>query len=335
MKVINIQQAFVRKINRQKKLAKYSDKAEFHCGGNCFHIGKISPGCIGCFCSGVYTYSFFCGKSFGLPDVCNRNCVQCFTPSKQVNTKIREIPREWVDFVKQNFNRKINYLLEDAKKYKDNHIMYVFTGFAEPLLYMPIIKLCMNYIRNEVEKTINKRVFFKLYTNGTLLDLNNILQLKELGLDEIRVNVTADNFSEEVYDNMRIAVKHIPIVTVEVPLWEPYRKGLFEMLPIIDDIGVKHLDLCAVEIWNKEAYDRISKALPDAEVYQAGVPLVIDDKGLAEELMKEVIDKNYSYSVIDCNGFVKQMYHPSGRGINKEIFGNSEIFERYNWVGRC
>ena len=32
----------------------------------------------------------------------------------------------------------------------------------------------------------------------------------------------------------------------------------------------------------------------------------MDDGGLVEDIMREVLEKGYSYSVIDCNGFVKQ-----------------------------
>jgi len=32
----------------------------------------------------------------------------------------------------------------------------------------------------------------------------------------------------------------------------------------------------------------------------------MDDGGLVEDIMREVLVNGYSYSVIDCNGFVKQ-----------------------------
>jgi hypothetical protein len=77
------------------------------------------------------------------------------------------------------------------------------------------------------------------------------------------------------------------------------------MLPIIQDIGVKHLDICQVEIASKAQLGRIEKALGNIELYQAFYP-VMDDGGLAEDIMREVLDRRYTYSVLDCNGFVKQ-----------------------------
>jgi hypothetical protein len=77
------------------------------------------------------------------------------------------------------------------------------------------------------------------------------------------------------------------------------------MLPIIEDIGIKHLDICQIEITNDKQLEKIEAALGDIEVYQAFYP-VVDDGGLVEDIMREVLKKGYSYSVIDCNGFVKQ-----------------------------
>jgi len=128
---------------------------------------------------------------------------------------------------------------------------------------------------------------------------------KEIGIDEIRVHPSASNFSQEVYNNIKLAVQHIPTVTIEVPAWPPHRDKLMEMLPIIEDIGVKHLDICQIEITNNKQLERIEKELGPISIYQAFYP-VMDDGGLVEDIMKEVLKKGYSYSVIDCNGFVKQ-----------------------------
>jgi len=49
----------------------------------------------------------------------------------------------------------------------------------------------------------------------------------------------------------------------------------------------------------------VEKALGEVELYQAFYP-VMDDGGLVEDIMREVLEQGYSYSVIDCNGFVKQ-----------------------------
>ncbi|MFC1846390.1 hypothetical protein ACFLYM_03110 [Chloroflexota bacterium] len=199
------------------------------------------------------------------------------------------------------------YLTEEKRRITTPHKMqyYEFTGVCEPLFYLSILEELMRFFRNVVDPFMGTKGWAKLYTNGTLLNLDNILRLKDSGFDEIRIHPGATNFSTEVYDNMKLAVKHIPTVTVETPSWPPHREKLIEMLPIIEDMGVKHLDICQVEITSTAQLKKIERALGEIEIYQAFYP-VLDDGGLVEDIMRKVLDKNYSYSVLDCNGFVKQ-----------------------------
>ena len=182
---------------------------------------------------------------------------------------------------------------------------YEFSGVCEPLLYLPVLEEWMRFLRGVVDPFMGTKGWAKVYTNGTLLNLENILKLQALGFDEVRVHPGATSFSEAVYQNMRLAVKHIPVVTVETPSWPAHREKLIEMLPVIEDIGIKHLDICQIEITSKRQLEKIEKAMGKVELYQAFYP-VMDDGGLVEDIMREVLRKGYSYSVLDCNGFVKQ-----------------------------
>jgi sulfatase maturation enzyme AslB (radical SAM superfamily) len=301
IKFISIQEAYEKKIRRQKGLK----GLKFKCHGSCAYIGEdVSPGCYGCFYSDAYSYGFMLGRDVGLPNVCNRNCVYCFEPH-YVRPDF-EIPPDWrlseelKDTIKKHLPLNKHLITTECKMQ-----YYEFTGVCETMLYLPVIKEAMEFLRTEVDIYMGTRGWAKIYTNGILLNLDNILKLKDMGFDEVRVHPGASNFSREVYENMRTAVKHIPTVTVETPSWPPHRQKLFEMLPIIEDIGVKHLDICQIEITNDKQLQKIEEALGDIEIYQAFYP-VIDDGGLVEDIMHEVLKKGYSYSVIDCNGFVKQ-----------------------------
>ena len=244
------------------------------------------------------------GRDVGLPNVCNRDCVYCFEP--HIVRQDYMLPEgfslgdEWQDTIQKYLAEEKQIITTDSKMQ-----YYEFTGVCEPLFYLPVIEELMRFFRNVVDPFMGTKGWAKIYTNGTLLHLDNILRLKDSGFDEIRIHLGATTFSKEVYDNMRLAVKHIPTVTVETPSWPPHREKLIEMLPIIEDIGVKHLDICQVEITSRAQQKRIEKALGTIEVYQAFYP-VVDDGGLVEDIITEVLNKGYSYSVLDCNGFVKQ-----------------------------
>lgn len=301
IRIISIQDAYKTKIERQENLS----GLKFKCHGSCAYVGEdVSPGCYGCFYSDAYHYGFMLGRDFGLPDICNRDCVYCFEPHQVRQTFMLpdgwRLSERWQDDVKRGLTEAKLRITTDCKMQ-----YYEFTGVCEPLLYLPVIKELMRFLRDVVDPFMGTRGWAKIYTNGTLLNLDNVLALKDLGFDEVRIHLGASNFSKEVYDHMRLAVEHIPTITVETPSWPPHREKLFEMLPIIEDIGVKHLDMCQIEITNKKQLEKIEKALGDIEIYQAFYP-VMDDGGLVEDIMREVLKKGYSYSVIDCNGFVKQ-----------------------------
>jgi hypothetical protein len=76
------------------------------------------------------------------------------------------------------------------------------------------------------------------------------------------------------------------------------------MLPIIQDAGVKHLDICQIDIASQAQLSRIENALGSIELYQAFYP-VMNDGGSVEDIMREVLDRRYAYSVLDCNGLTK------------------------------
>ncbi len=301
IRVIPIQEAYKTKIERQEKL----EGLKFKCHGSCAYIGEdISPGCYGCFYSDAYFCGFMLGRDFGLPDVCNRDCVYCFEPRRvQSSPALPEgwrLSEGWKEEITSSALEKKQVMTADGSMQ-----YYEFSGVCEPLLYLPVLEELMGFLRRVVDPLMKTKGWAKVYTNGTLLTSDNVLRLKEMGLDEIRVHPGANDFSDEIYENMRLATKHIPTVTVETPSWPPHREKLFRMLPVIEDIGVKHLDICQIEVASQAQLQRMEKALGELRLYQAFYP-VVDDGGLVEDIIREVLERGYSYSVLDCNGFVKQ-----------------------------
>jgi pyruvate formate-lyase activating enzyme-like uncharacterized protein len=300
IRIVSIQQAYKNKIRRQEELA----DLKYRSHGSCAYIGDdISPGCYGCFHSDAFYCGFLLGRDLGLPDVCNRDCVYCFEPHliQDDYVPVRwKLTEAFKDSIKRNLpEEKFRITTEVPMQYYD------FTGLCEPLLYMPAIEQLMRFLREEVDVFMGVKGWAKIYTNGTLLDMDKIKVLKDLGFDEIRIHPGATNFSDKIYDITQLSTKYIPTVTVETPAWPPHREKHFQMLPIINSIGVKHLDICQVEITSKKQLDSIEQALGSIEIYQAFYP-VMDDGGLVEDIMREVVKRNYAFSVIDCNGFVKQ-----------------------------
>jgi pyruvate formate-lyase activating enzyme-like uncharacterized protein len=289
MKLISIQEALLLKFARQKQLP----SLELHASGHCAHIGQISPGCRGCFEPDPFRRNIVCGAR------CNVACAYCHEKLDQ------EPGKEWL-------------IRSKARIYKDSYATNYapsaisFSGGGEPLLYMDVIEEYMA-IFQDVAPRMKARPWYYLYTNGILADSAVLSRLKDLEFDEIRFHLGASNFSTEVLRNIEAAALLFKSVSVETPAWPLHRKQLFEMLPILHDIGVKHLNLGEIEL-NKHNLAKISAVLPDGEMYHCH-ELHLDDGGLVYDVMKEVLVRNYSYSVLDCSSLVKSMQRGSAKNI--------------------
>jgi sulfatase maturation enzyme AslB (radical SAM superfamily) len=209
IKIIPIQEAYKRKIERQQGLK----ELKFKCHGSCAYIGEdISPGCYGCFYSDAFHRAFLLGRDVGLPDVCNRDCVYCFEPHM-----VRQdysppegfsLGDEWKDIIREYLAQEKQIITTDATMQ-----YYEFTGVCEPLFYISILEEFMQFFRNVVDPFMGTKGWAKVYTNGTLLNLDNILRLKDSGFDEVRVHLGATHFSDTVYDmsvSLPSLLKHRP-----------------------------------------------------------------------------------------------------------------------------
>jgi pyruvate formate-lyase activating enzyme-like uncharacterized protein len=298
MKLISIQEAFRRRFERQAGIP----GLEFHASGHCVHVGKLSPGCYSCFAPNTLRCNFPLGSQ------CNRNCDYCYGAGGEAPPAMQS----W-----EGRLRKKAALLQGALD-PDRHydaVVISFTGGGEPLLHLDLLQDYMQFYRG-IEPRMNIRPWYYLYTNGILADRDMLMRLKEMGFDEIRFHLGASDFAEGVYRNMEEAVNILDTVSVETPAWPPHRGKLFEMLPILDELGVKHLNLGQVEITESNR-KRIAEVMPDAEIFQC-YTIHLDDHGLAYDIMEEVLQKGYRFSVLDCNAFVKSIQRSPGKHLCHE-----------------
>jgi len=292
MKIISMQEAFKSRFERQNCIT----DLEYHASGHCVHVGMLSPGCYHCFASDVFSRNFHPGSS------CNCQCVYCYGVEGECG-----FPATPLDNLEKKA-RLMKHLLAPEGVY--NKAIISFTGGGEPLMYLNLIEDYMNFFQ-DIEEHMKSRPWYYLYTNGTLANIETLLKMRDMGFDEIRFHLGASNFSKEVYKNVSKAVRLIDTVTVETPAWPPHRQKLFEMLPIIDDIGVKHLNIGQIEITESNR-EKIACLLPEAEVYQC-YNIHLDDGGLVYDLIEEVIKNKYSFSVLDCSCLVKSIQRSPGK----------------------
>ena len=296
MKVVPYQEVMKEKLIRQDELLEMG--AERHAHGHCFHYGKISPGCRKCFTGEP-------GSGIQIGAKCMCKCPMCYY---DVNRP--EMPEDQIK------NMLADYFYNSMNPDQYRPIIFSYQSFGETLFYIDWMEKFAAILRNiSINTGINHYVF--LYTNGILADKDMLKRLQELPVHEIRFHLSASNFSKQVYRNMEQAAKMGFYITVEEPSWPLHRKKLFEMLKILDSVGGKHLDMVEVQItpFNKDAIEKYYpkdkiKAYKDYFYH-------LYDEGLVYDIMEEVIDKKYNFSVIDCNSAVERCRHAND---NKVLF---------------
>ncbi len=158
MKILPIQEAYRRKFERQKQIK----GLEYHASGHCVHIGKLSPGCRGCFVPDPFRHNIITGVK------CNLNCPYCQYKLTQEPEKMQRI-REKAAFLKDS--RSPNY----------NPTSMSFSGGGETLLYLDVIAKFMELF-HEIDKETGKRPWYYLYTNGLLADPEHTSSIEGPGL---------------------------------------------------------------------------------------------------------------------------------------------------------
>lgn len=175
----------------------------------------ISPGCKHCG-GGTWSCLFINGK-------CNGRCFFC--PSEQ--TEIGEPVTNALQFTSPH--DYLDYLSTFG-------IKGVSISGGEPLLTLDRSLKFLSAVQNRFGNEIHKW----LYTNGILITEEGLKKLRDSGLNEIRLNLFAQNYN---LDKVRLAAQYIPTVTVEIPAVPEDHDKLCSLLPQLVESGVRFLNL--------------------------------------------------------------------------------------------
>lgn len=293
-----------KKINRQKSIK----ELEYHAHGDCVHIGEISPGCRECFSNESHI-------GFQIGFECQFKCSMCYYDRDKNDVRDKKIEKT-AEMLTDHFHHSL---------FKNDLMGVSFQSSGETLLYLDDI---YNFavINKKIERDNNIKIYQFLYTNGILATRDVLKKLKDMNIHELRFHVSASNFSKKVVDNMYEAAKMGFTVSVEEPSWPIHKEKLFDFLPVMEDIGVRHFNLIEIEVtkWNK---DVINKLCPTGKLYKDALYHLYDE-GLVYDIIEEVIKKKYSFSVLDCNSWVEHYRHV------KDDFGK-DLFDLNSVRGMC
>ena len=205
------------------------------------------------------------GDDVELPNICDKNCLGCHDDFGSKNLKERFTDKRNDLFNQKGFNWfppkwkfKKEWKLKIKKYFKTSTDpkFFLFTGRGDPLFYVPCIEAYM-----KVYKQLGYKGYAIIYTSGTQLTSSMINYLAGLGINELRFNLVATDFSQDTLAKMK-AVKRKMKISVQIPLLSIYEKKLVDVLPSLNNLGITQLVLCYTHIFSQTGAEKLQKGLP-------------------------------------------------------------------------
>ncbi|WP_027714615.1 radical SAM protein [Desulfuromonas sp. TF] len=200
---------------REELLDSLSGRVEIGCRGSKLDMRRLSPGCRLC-AEGAWSCLFINGR-------CNARCFYCPTEQEDTglpttNTFTFRTPADYVAYLERFGFRGAS-----------------FSG-GEPLLTP---ERTIDFL-TAVKRRFGADLHTWLYTNGTRVDREILLRLRDAGLDEIRFDIGAVGYS---LTSASLAVGIIPTVTIEIPAVPEEAERLKGLIAEMADSGIDHLNL--------------------------------------------------------------------------------------------
>lgn len=241
------------------------------------HYGDLSPGCRLCG-QGEWSCLFINGR-------CNCRCFYCPTTQDEIglpttNQITFATPEEYAEYAHR----------------------FGFSGVSisggEPLL---TYERSIAYIQAVRQKT-GAAPHIWLYTNGTLLTAERLTGLKAVGLNEIRFDISAVEYSLE---KVRLAADHIACVTVEIPAIPEDAERLAALLPALAEAGVRHLNLHQLRL---TPHNRVHLAQREYTYLHGESVTVLESEQTALALLKLASDQKLPLAINYCSFVYKRRY---------------------------
>ena len=231
------------------------------------------------------------GKTQGvhLTDYCNKSCFFC--PQ-------RRTPQTC-------FTRQLNYYTptgeNDRKIIKlmmsNNSTGCGLTG-GEPLV---VLDKVIHYIRL-LKDRLGNNFWIHLYTNGDFLDRSTLSELRDAGLDEIRINAAAVNYN---LDKTALAREYIKKLLIEIPIIPKDEKPLTKMMYELSKLRIDGINMHELA-FNKDNLGQMRKyvaAYPSfkAPFYLMNEAPVAGSEELIFNLLELALTEQFSYGIHYCH----------------------------------
>lgn len=255
--------------------------------GKSIFYGQRSPACEACR-QGKESVTFYISLQ------CHHNCFYCFNPNQE---QYEEYKQKQIDVVGQ-----LRHLHELGRR-----LSYIALSGGEPLLFP---ERCVEVFN--VARQLYPKAHLRLYTSGDLLTESMSEQLAQAGLDEIRISIKPEAVAaeqEKTMTGIRLALQHIPVVMVEMPVFPQKLSWMKELLLQLDDMGVKGINLLELcfpfvhaDAFCKRGY-RLKQPVARVvyDYWYAGGAAIAGSEADALALVKYAADQKLQLSVHYCS----------------------------------
>jgi pyruvate formate-lyase activating enzyme-like uncharacterized protein len=194
------------------------------------HLGeKFSSGCNAC--KRNKWVVIFIGQA------CNCDCYFC--PQTHNKPKLgSKIDTKEIIYTNDRKHYSSVLLIKLKNAVASGNIEAIGYSGGEPFLYLPRVGYFASGLMN-----INSGLYQYIYTNGVAVTKEALKKIKDFGIEEIRFNLAATNYSEEVIRKMKYVKKVIPFLTIEVPVLRNTYRKLKENIKKFIDFGVDQINL--------------------------------------------------------------------------------------------
>ena len=169
--------------------------------------------------------------------ICGEGAWSCLFINGMCNAKCFYCPSRQDEILDPKTN---SFVFDSPDKYADYVNSFGFKGVSfsggEPFL---TFDLMLEYLK-AVRKKCDSSIYIWAYTNGSLVNEEMLKKLKAEGLNELRFDIGAFDYSLK---KAELATKIIDTVTVEIPMVPDHYELVKSLVNPMKDIGIKHLNL--------------------------------------------------------------------------------------------